>query len=121
MPKVKSTLRGDKAGACGYSANVVTLRSRVAGALLLAVAASLSSGCVSHLHTVGLGPIGAETVHARQYWWLGCIPVNEVDTQRMASGLTSYSIETKFGLADFLLAPLLLPLLSTSRTVVVRT
>lgn len=71
---------------------------------------------------VGLGATGSEFQVARQYYCLfGLLPVNDVDAQRMAGDLTSYTIETKFGLVDCLLAPFLLPLTGTSRTVVVRT
>ncbi|MCA8973821.1 MAG: hypothetical protein KDC98_03830 [Planctomycetes bacterium] len=83
---------------------------------------AFANGCVSHVHTVGLGAAGTETRVERQYYWLfGFVDVNEVDAQRMAGNLTSYTIETGYGLTDFLLTPLLLPLLATSRTVTVRT
>jgi hypothetical protein len=80
------------------------------------------SGCVSHVHTVGLGDTGTAVRAERQYYWLfGWIDVNGVDSARMAGDLTSYSVETEFGFVDLLLTPLLLPLLATSRTVTVRT
>lgn len=86
------------------------------------MAAIAAAGCVSHQHSVGLGATGTGTETARQYYVLfGFAKVNEVDPQRMADGLTSYSIQTSFGFVDFLLAPFLLPLTATSRTVVVRT
>lgn len=47
--------------------------------------------------------------------------MNDVSAQRMADGLTSYTIETEYSLTDLLLQPLLLPLTMTSRTVTVRT
>lgn len=77
---------------------------------------------MSHSHVVGLGATGSGEVVARQYYWLfGFVAVNEVDPQRLAPDLTSYTIDTRYGFVDFALAPLLLPLLATSRTVVVRT
>lgn len=77
---------------------------------------------MTHVHTVGLGPTGAKTDSARQYYWLfGLVDFNEVDAQRLAGDLTSYSIETRFDWGDVLLFPFLLPLLATSRTVIVRT
>jgi len=80
------------------------------------------SGCMVHSHTVGLGSTGTGEQVTRQYYWLfGFARVNEVDAQRFAPELTSYEVETKFGFVDMLLAPLLLPLTATSRTVVVRT
>jgi hypothetical protein len=51
----------------------------------------------------------------------GLITFNEVSVQRMADDLTSYTVETQFTLVDLLLAPLLLPLTVTSRTVTVKT
>ncbi len=86
------------------------------------LAASSAAGCVSHSHVVGLGASGSGVTEARQYYWLfGFARVNEVDPQRMAPDLTSYTIETEYGIVDLLLAPFLLPLTATSRTVVVRT
>lgn len=119
---MKTGRLGDKHPGGGYSASVRTPRLPLARALLLGIALSLSAGCVTHSHTVGIGATGAESVTARQYYWLfGLIEVNEVDAQRMSGDLTSYEIETGFGAVDFLLAPLLLPILTTSRTVVVKT
>ncbi|MDO8349222.1 MAG: hypothetical protein Q7T30_03225 [Planctomycetota bacterium] len=89
---------------------------------LLPLVALLGSGCMVHSHNVGLGATGTGEQVARQYYWLfGFVRINEVDAQRLAPELTSYTIETKYGFVDWLLAPLLLPLTATSRTVVVRT
>lgn len=91
-------------------------------AVALAVVAAASSACVSHEHSIGLGATGTGVVTSRQYYILfGFAKINEVDPQRLADGLTSYTIETRFGFLDLLLAPLLLPFTATSRTVVVRT
>lgn len=77
---------------------------------------------MSHNHSVGLGSTGTGMQVARQYYFLfGFFQVNEVDAQRMAGDLTSYTIETRYGFVDILLAPFLLPLTGTSRTVTVRT
>ncbi|MFO1076530.1 MAG: hypothetical protein U1E73_02255 [Planctomycetota bacterium] len=76
---------------------------------------------MTHVHTVGLGATGAKEEAVRQYYWLfGVVDFNEVDTQRLAGDLTSYTIETRFDWGDLLLFPFLLPLLATSRTVIVR-
>lgn len=89
---------------------------------LIALVAIATTGCVSHHHSIGLGPTGTGVETSRQFYFLfGFARVNEVDPQRMAGGLTSYSIETSYGLVDMLLMPFLLPLTATSRTVVVRT
>ena len=93
-------------------------RLRVAALALLLLAGS----CVSHRHSVGLGATGTGTQTERQFYILfGVFQANEVSAQRMADGVTSYEIESRFGWYDFLLQPFLLPLTMTSRTVTVRT
>jgi hypothetical protein len=78
-------------------------------------------GC-AHEHVIGLGPTGLGETSARQLYLLfGLVTVNEVNVQRMASDLTSYSVHTEYSIVDILLAPLLLPLTMTSRTVTVKT
>jgi len=101
---------------------IARTRSRLV-ALALAAAATLpSAGCAVHRHSVGLGSTGTGVAVARQYYVaFGFFQVNEVDAQRMAGELTSYTIETRYGIVDMLLAPFLLPLTATSRTVIVRT
>lgn len=95
-------------------------RRRTPRALLLALLCG--SGCVTHFHSVGLGSTGTREVSARQFYlFFGLWRVNEVDTQRMAPDLTSYTVETGFEFVDLLLSPLLLPFTITTRTVVVRT
>ena len=90
--------------------------------LVLATALLPTVGCVSHQHTVGLGATGTGQASQRQYYFLfGLVQVNEVDTQRLAPDLTSYTIDTRFGLVDLVLSPLLLPFTLTTRTVTVRT
>lgn len=91
-------------------------------AVLVCSSTLLNGSCVSHSHRVGLGPTDLGATSARQFYILfGLIPTNEVNVQRMASDLTSYTIETEYSLLDLLLQPLLLPLTMTSRTVTVRT
>ena len=86
------------------------------------LSALAGSGCVSHTHIVGVGATGTGTQSSRQFYFLfGFFQVNEVDAQRIAGELTSYTIETEYGFLDLLMAPLLLPLTATSRTVTVRT
>jgi hypothetical protein len=96
--------------------------SRPGRGVAVLLTAALLPACVGHRHTVGLGPTGAAVVTARQYYILfGLVGFNDVDSQRLANDLTSYSVETSYGAVDLLLAPFLLPLTATSRTVVVRT
>jgi hypothetical protein len=83
---------------------------------------ALAGGCASHRHVIGLGPTGLGETSVRQFYVLfGLVTFNEVNVQRMADDLTGYTVETEFSLIDLLLAPLLLPLTATSRTVTVKT
>jgi hypothetical protein len=100
----------------------VNVPSQKRGLAALAVAALFATGCVSHTHSVGVGATGTGEASARQYYFLfGFVRVNDVETQRLAPDLTSYTVDTSYGFVDILLAPFLLPLTMTSRTVVVRT
>ena len=88
---------------------------------VLALAGSLGC-CVANEHMIGLGPTGLGETSVRQYYVLfGLVQFNEVNVQRAANDLTSYSIRTEFSLTDFLLMPFLLPFTVTSRTVTVKT
>lgn len=88
---------------------------------LLALLLLLPTSACAHYHSVGLGATGSEQKSVRQYYILfGLIAANEVDAQRMAPGLTSYEIVTHYDIFDLLLAPFLIPLTMTSRTVTVR-
>ena len=79
-------------------------------------------GCLSHHHLVGLGPTGLGQESSRQFYMLfGLVRMNEVDPQRMAGDLTSYTVDSEFSFLDLLLAPILLPFSFTSRTVTVTT
>ena len=89
---------------------------------ILPLTALMASACVSHTHVVGLGATGTGNTVARQFYlFFGLFPVNTIDTQRMAPDLTSYTVETSFGLVDLALSPFLLPFSLTTRTVRVRT
>lgn len=101
-----------------HTPSLTTARSRLLALLLLA----LTTSCVSHRHSIGLGSTGTGEENSRQYYlFFGLINVNEINAQRMADGLTSYQIETRYGFWDLMLQPLLLPLTMTTRTITVRT
>ena len=94
-------------------------RRRISLALLPVLLCA--SGCMAHFHSVGLGSTGTREVSARQFYLLfGLVRLNDIDTQRMAPDLTSYTIETSYSFVDMLLSPLI-ALTVTTRTVVVRT
>lgn len=100
-------------------------KSPLSRACLLALTPLLltfAAGCAHHRHSVGLGATGTGEQQARQYYVLfGLFQTNDVSAQRMADGLTSYTVETKYSFWDLMMQPLLLPLTMTSRTVTVRT
>ena len=89
-------------------------------AILCWVGPATLSGCSVHEHNVGLGPNGLGTESVRQFYILfGWLQINEVDSQRLAKDATSYRICSEWSFVDVLLAPFLLPLTVTSRTVTV--
>ena len=105
----------------GKTKDVSTLRNRswLAGLLLTCM---FFTGCMSNQHVIGLGPTGIGETSQRQYYILfGLVQFNDVNAQRMANELTSYTIQTEFSFVDALLMPLLLPFTATSRTVTVKT
>jgi hypothetical protein len=92
----------------------------------LAVACALglllsSSSCFVHEHRFGVGAVGVGSSSARQYYLLfGLVRLNDVDAQRLAAGKTSYAVRTSFTWWDFVLAPFLLPVTMSSRSVTVQ-
>lgn len=79
-----------------------------------------STSCSVHEHRVGLGPTGQGEESKRAFYlFFGLFRLNEVDSQRMASGATSYAVRTERSFLDYVLAPLMLPFTITSRTVTV--
>jgi hypothetical protein len=97
-------------------------RSRTLAVAVAAAVSAVSAGCVAHEHRIGLGPTGLGETSVRQfYFFFGLVTFNEVNVQRIASDLTSYTIESEFSWTDLLLAPILLPFTVTSRTVTVKT
>ena len=68
-------------------------------------------GCATHVHTVGYGPQVGTKVTGRQYYLLyGLVPLNSVDTNKMAgidsngNYITDYEIQTQTGPIDIVLA-----------------
>lgn len=101
--------------------NLPSIRRKPLVLLFLALAVA-GGGCAAHRHTVGLGATGTGEASVRQWYLLfGLAPVNEIDTQRLAPDLTSYTVETRQSFVDLLLLPLLLPFTVVTRTVTVQT
>ncbi len=77
--------------------------SFMATALLL-VAMFVASGCAGHIHVVGDGGDGSETVEKRQWYVLwGLVPINDVDSAEMADGAADYTIETEHSALDVII------------------
>ena len=67
--------------------------------------------CATHLHNVGYGPQTGIKVTSRQFYlFYGLVPLNSVDTNKMAGTdlngnyITDYEIKTQTGPIDILLA-----------------
>lgn len=94
---------------------------RRAASLLALVVLFAPAACLVNEHRVGVGPVGVGTASARQYYWFfGLVRLNDVDAQRLALGKTSFSVRSAFTFWDLLLAPFLLPVTMTSRSVTVQ-
>ena len=64
----------------------------------------VSSGCQAHRHVVGNGGGMGDEVEARQWYVLwGLVPINDVDTNEMSEGASSYTIETEITPLDFVI------------------
>ena len=90
--------------------------------LLLAVILTicLLAGCAAHIHKVGQGAQGAQKSEARQWYVLwGLVPINEVDTQKMADGTTDYNIKTEQSALDVIINIFTSSVSVVSRTVTV--
>ena len=78
-------------------------------------------GCAAHVHKVGNGAQGTDTMEARQWYVLwGLVPINEVDTNTMAAGATDYEITTEHTGLDFIINVFTSAVTVNSRTVSVR-
>ena len=90
-------------------------------AVLLIVGILFVIGCAAHVHQVGAGAKGFETVEARQWYILwGLVPINEVDTNIMAGQTTDYEITTSITPLDFIINVFTSVVTVYSRTVVVQ-
>ena len=67
------------------------MQKKVIALLLLAV--FVLAGCAAHVHVVGEGAQGTETVASRQFYIISLAPLNEVDTRAMAGDAEDYTIK----------------------------
>lgn len=60
-------------------------------------------GCSAHIHTIGQGAQGTNTIEERQWYVLwGLIPINKVDAGAMASA-ADYTIKTEQSALDIII------------------
>ena len=90
-------------------------------AVVLILGILLVIGCAAHVHKVGNGAQGDEIKVARQWYALyGLAPINKVDTNAMAGGITDYEIITAQTISDFILNSFTWIITVNSRKVIVR-
>ena len=81
----------------------------------------LLSSCMIHTHKIHAGALGKTEVRAGQWYCLfGLVPINNVDTSKMAKPHTSYEITTKISFSDLLMDIFFLPVGIIRTTVIVR-
>lgn len=89
---------------------------------ILVIATSLVlfiSACTTHTHIVGNGAQGNDKVSKRQLWVISLVPINDVDTRKMAGGATDYEIQTQLDFIDIIVSGLTSGIV-TSRNVTVK-
>lgn len=90
-------------------------------ALVLIAGILLVIGCSAHIHRVGNGPQGNESIEARQWYVLyGLVPINEVNTHAMAGNAMDYEIATSQTALDIIISLFTGVVSVHSRTVTVR-
>ena len=92
------------------------MKKKLIAPLLLAV--FVLAGCAAHMHVVGEGAQGTEVVATRQFYLIGLVPLNEVDTRAMAGGAEDYTIKTAVGFVDIVIATVTSSILSSRKVVV---
>ncbi len=76
---------------------------RVTAMLLMTSLVLLLVGCSAHIHTIGKGAQGSNTIEQRQWYVLwGIVPINDVDTSQMTTA-SDYTIETEQSALDVII------------------
>ncbi len=76
--------------------------------------------CATHIHTIGKGPAEGIRTEIRQWYVLwGLVPINRVDTRKMAENAKDYQIKTQASLVDVIINAFTTNVSVTSRTVTV--
>lgn len=86
--------------------------------LCLILGACCLTGCLAHRHVVGSGPTIQREKSKRQVYLLSLVPINEVDTDEMASGSGSYEIYTRANVLDYIITFLTSGLITTRKVTV---
>ena len=69
--------------------------------VLCMITSMIFVGCATHVHNIGTGPEIGHKVTARQwYLFYGLVPLNSVDTNKMANSAENYEIQTQVGSVD---------------------
>lgn len=77
-------------------------------------------GCATHTHVIGNGGTDSSMVEQRQWYVLwGLVPINDVDSSKMAAGARDYTIVTETSLIDGLINAVLGVVTVQTRTVTV--
>jgi len=94
------------------------MKKFVVVALLLGTIMLLS--CATNIHTIGKGAQHNEMMEARQWYILfGLVPLNQVDTAKMAGEAQNYTIKTEQSPLDVIMNIFTSYVSVTSRTVTV--
>ncbi len=90
-------------------------------AVITMILACFLWSCMIHRHTVHSGALGNTEVRKGQwYLFYGLLPLNNVDTRKMAKPHTSYEITTEITFTDILVSAILSPLTIMRTSVIVR-
>ena len=76
------------------------------------------SACATHTHIVGKGAQGTAEVSKRQLWVISLVPINDVDTRKMAGGATDYEIQTQVDIIDMIVGGLTSGIISSRKVTV---
>ena len=76
------------------------------------------TACTTHTHIVGKGAQGTSKVSKRQLWVVSLVPINDVDTRKMAGDAMDYEIQTQVDVIDLIVAGLTSGLISSRKVTV---
>lgn len=71
---------------------------------VVAIFAFVMVGCLTHEHIVGTGAATGYTESAKQFYIIGLVPLNSVDTKAMSGGAENYKIVTRTSIIDAIIS-----------------